>query len=154
MTRRDNRGGELENDMSKAEAVCVVALEVAENEFDRLCALSRVSTDAADMTEEEAATFAELRKKLVRAIMRGSLVVDASGVATYQPPVAGSKAFAFKNLMASALIGSNGKQQDQMSKTLQIIAAMTERTPAEVARLAIPDLKMCGSLVTLFMAAE
>ena len=140
--------------MAKAEAVFVVAAEVAENEFDRLCELRRVSTEVGDMNEEEATAFAELRKKLVRAVMRGTLVIDEAGVATYTPPVAGAKPFAFKNLTAASLIGSNGKQQDNMSRTLQIIAAMTERAPAEVARLAIPDLKMCGSIVTLFMSAE
>jgi len=131
-----------------------VGADVAESEFERLCEAANVEHDASEMHPAEAETFAELRRKVTKAIRRGSLTVGVDGLATYQA-ASNARGFAFKRLDASVLIASSGKHQpDDMTKTIHIIAGMTERPASEISRLSIADVKVCGVLAALFLAAE
>lgn len=141
-----------------------VAKEVAEQEFDRLCQAWRVSTDTESMSTAPAKTkdgdgpseleaFEEIKSKVVRRIMLGSLTVDESGIPTYTPPIPSGKPLTFRKLDGAILI-SSGRKKNDMEKIADMIAGMTQKPPVEIAKLDAPDLLFCGTLISLFLGAE
>lgn len=142
-----------------------VAREVAEVEFERMCEAWRVSTDiavmgttpiksaAGDEGQSEVEKFQELKDKVCRRIMNGTLVVDDAGLPTYTPPVANARPLTLSKLDGAVLI-SGGRKKNEMEKLVEMIAGMTGRPPVEIGKLASPDLLFCGSLIALFFSAE
>lgn len=127
-----------------------VALEVAEAEFERMCATRRIDTDVADMSEDDAESFRSLRKRVLRAMQRGELVVSESGDPVYTPP--GGKAITFYKPTGATFMAMDGKHDGPMARTVAAMHEMTRTARGEFAKLEGPDFQFCTALTTLFLA--
>jgi hypothetical protein len=132
-----------------------VAREVAELEFERICVARRIDTDESEMDDDDKKSFAEIKRKVVRAIERGDLVVNESGDPIFTPPVAGAQALTFHRptgatFMAMDSRGGNGK--GGITATVAAITEMTRTAPGVVSKLEAPDFQFCCTLANLFLA--
>lgn len=129
-----------------------VAKEVAEAEFERLCRASRVELD--DMSEEETKSLDDIKQPILRGIMRGRLTIDDKGIAHYTPPVENATPLVFTKFDGSVLMIARDNKSNGVRDSAGVIAEMTGQPVAKVAKMHLADLKFCGNLVALFLAAE
>lgn len=130
-----------------------IARDVAEGEFDRMCQLRRVNTDPDDMTAEEYESFLEVRRKLVRVMERGELVVTETGDPIYTPPVPSAKALTFHRPTGATFMAMDGSDGNQ-ARLVRIITEMTRVPKGEIAKLEAPDYVVCSTLANLFLAGR
>ena len=133
---------------------CKVSLDVATDEFARVCSAHHIDVDVEAMEEDERKNFATIERTIVKAIMNGRVTVDQSGTVTLIPRDGGP--LTFKRMDGSVLMHRTKTGGDLSSNELarNIAAAMTEKPPSEIARLSLGDFKLAGALVGLFLAAE
>lgn len=127
-----------------------VAREVAELEFEKLCASHRIDLD---MTAEEAAEFeTEIRGPVVREIMAGTLVVGEGGSPTFTP-VGGGKSYVIHPPTGATLMAL--ETHPGTKPAANMIAALTEMTRSErgeFSRMPARDLNALGRIARLFLS--
>lgn len=134
-----------------------VAKEVAEAEFDRMCAARRLDVDESDMDADDLEKFTDIKKNLVKAMMRGELVVNEAGDPVFTPPVPGAKPLTFHKPTGAtfmAMDSKDGKYKGNMTATAASITEMTKTTPGDVSKLEGPDFQLCCRLANLFLASR
>lgn len=124
--------------------------ETAEAEFIRYCEKQRVDIDP-DMTEEDQKSFNVQKKRIIRAIETGDLVVTENGVAVFS--VAGMQ-LEFKQPKASCLLAMDrakkGADTEAMFKLMGDICGVA---PASFSKIDLRDMQVCQALVMLFLAS-
>lgn len=129
-----------------------VAKEVAEAEFERFLESMDLDADPSTMDADDAKAFDEAKRTLVRAIERGSLVVDEKGQPIYTPQLGDIGAITFYEPTGASFIAMDGKKKDQqMAKMFAVMADMTRKPAATFSKLTMRDFKICQTLVTLFL---
>ncbi len=135
-----------------------VAREVAEEEFERMCRSRRLVTAVDEMDADDAASFEDLKKQLVRAIQDGSLAINDDGDPVYTPPVPHAKPITFYKPTGATLIAMDPRSpNDSDGNQARMARAMTDMTRSakgELSRLEIPDYRICSALTTLFLASR
>lgn len=130
----------------------IVAREVAEAEFDRMCAAYRVSLDANEASDEELAEWREMRAPIVRDIMRGLIIVGPDGNPTYTPP-GSATSFTFHPPTGATLMAletyPGGKN---IANMIAAMADMTRTDRGEFGKLPLPDVRVANRLANLFLA--
>ncbi len=133
-----------------------VATEVAEAEFERMCASRRVCTDPAQLDEDDVSGLDEIRKKVVRAIVTGELVVEENGDPVYTPPVAGAKPLHFYKPTGATIMAMDGARPGDadgpQGRMVRAITEMTKSPKGEISKLEVPDYQFCQLLAKLFLA--
>jgi hypothetical protein len=130
-----------------------IARDVAEAEFDRMCALRRVNIDPDDMTADEYESLLEVKNKLVRVIERGDLVITESGDPVFTPPVPGAKPLTFHRPTGATFMCLDGDDGNQ-TRLIRVITEMTRTAKGEISRLEAPDYVVCSKIANLFMAGR
>lgn len=130
-----------------------VAREVAEAEFDRMCSLRRVNIDPEDMTAEEYQSLLDVKRKVVRVIERGELVVNENGDPIFTPPVPGAKSLTFYRPTGATFMAMDGDDGNQ-ARLIRMITDMTRTAKGEIAKLEAPDYVVCSTLANLFLAGR
>lgn len=127
-----------------------VAAEVAEAEFDRMCAAMRIEHDLTELAEEELKAWEGLRDPIVKDIQRGQLIVDAEGRAVYTP--IGGKAITFNAPTGATLMAleTHGKGKD-VSNMIAAMADMTGAGKGDFSRLGVRDFQAVGRIARLFL---
>ena len=134
-----------------------VAQDVAEEDFERMCASRRVSTDPEEMDADDYEGLLALKKRIVRAIMAGDLVVMDDGDPVYTPPVSGSKPIHFYKATGATFMAMDGTGRDPEGNQGRMVRALTEMTRSakgEIAKLEVPDYTLCSQLCNLFLAGR
>ena len=128
-----------------------VAEEVAAAEFVRMCEANRIDHGTAELDEEELAEWEKLRAPIVRDIMGGQLVIDASGRPVYTPEI--GKAITFNPATGATLMAleTHGKGKD-VSNMVAAMADMTGTSKGDFSRLGVRDFQACGRIARLFLA--
>lgn len=128
-----------------------VAAEVAAAEFLRMCEANRIETDESVLDEEEQKEWSGLRDPIVKDIMRGVLVIDASGRPVYSPDI--GKPITFNAATGSTLIAleTHGKGKD-VSNMIAAMADMTGTNKGDFSRLGVRDFQAVGRIARLFLA--
>lgn len=133
----------------------VVAREVAEEEFDRFADEMDLDLDTSSMDAEDLTAFNKQKNRLVRAIERGSLVINENGEAVYTPQNAGSKhhdPITFHERTGASLMAMDGKKKGHdVAKTYAVMADMCKVHPSTFAGLKGTDVKVCEALFALLM---
>lgn len=127
-----------------------IALEVAEAEFERMCDSRRIDTNVAEMDDDDASSFEAIRKRVLRAIQRGELVVSENGDPVYTPP--GGKPITFYKPTGATFMAMDGKNDGPMARTVSAMHEMTRTGRGEFSKLEAPDFQLCTALATLFLA--
>ena len=133
----------------------VVAREVAGEEFDRFADEMDLDLDTSTMDAEDLTAFNKQKGRLVRAIERGSLVINENGEAVYTPQNPGSKNYdpiTFHERTGASLMAMDGKKKGHdVAKTYAVMADMCKVHPSTFAGLKGTDVKVCEALFALLM---
>jgi hypothetical protein len=114
-----------------------------------MCEARRIESDIKAMAPEDAAGFTDHKRKLLRMIERGELVVDESGDPTLA--VARAAPLKFKRPTgATFILMDDGR--GQITVTAKIIAELTGRNAADIAALDGRDFQQCCTLANFFLA--
>lgn len=132
-----------------------VALEVAEAEFDRFADEMDLDLDTSQMDAEDLAQFGKQKRRILRAIERGNLVISEKGEAVYTPCNARSKSsdpVTFHERTGASLMAMDGKKKNyDVAKTYAVMAEMCKVHPNVFAGLAGSDVKICEAIFALLM---
>lgn len=118
-----------------------------------MCELRRVNIDPEDMTSDEYDSLLEVKRRLVRVIERGDLVVSESGDPIYTPPVPGSKPITFYKPTGATFMAMDGNDGNQ-ARLIRMVTDMTRSAKGEIAKLEAPDYVVCSTLANLFLAGR
>lgn len=129
--------------------------ETAEIEFNRFAEAMDLDIDTDDMNEEDKNAFNRQKKRILRAIERGSLVINDGGEAVFTPsnPKSGySEPLTFHERTGASLMAmDNKKKNHDVAKTYAVLADMCKVNQSVFAKLAGSDIKLCESLFSVLM---
>jgi len=129
--------------------------ETAESEFDRFVDEMDLDLDTSQMDAEDLASFNKHKSKIIRAVERGSLIINENGEAVYTPSNKRSKSqdpITFHERTGASLMAMDGKKRGhEVAKTYAVMADMCKVHPSVFAGLAGTDVKVCEALFVLLM---
>lgn len=129
-----------------------VAEEVAQAEFERFCETMDLDIDQAHMDAEDKASLEDARRRIVRAMMRGKLVVNNDGEPVLSPSD-GGESITFRQLKGAHYMAIDKKKVGHnVERTHAMLAEQTRQSPQRFANMDGPDYKVCTAIITLFVA--
>lgn len=131
-----------------------VAQEVAEQEFDRFVDAMRLDVDPAGWDDEDKKSFTDSRNKILAAMRTGSLVIDERGQPSYTPSYGdNTQPVVFYRPTGATLMAMDGRKKGHdQAKLLAAMADMTRENASRFAKMDLYDLKVCQSVMLLFLA--
>jgi hypothetical protein len=133
----------------------LIALEVAEQEFDRFAEDMDLDLDVSKMDEDDKTAFEKQKRRILRAIQKGSLVINDDGEAVYTPshPRSGyTEPLTFHERTGASLMAMDGKKKGHdVAKTYAVLADMCKVHQRVFAGLVGTDVKTCEALFALLM---
>ena len=133
----------------------VVAVDMAEAEFDRFAESMDLDLDTAGMDAEDLTAFAKQKNRIIRAITKGALVVNDNGEAVYTPHRPSSKhkeAITFHERTGASLMAMDSKKKNHdVAKTYATMGDMCRVHQNIFAVLAGEDIKVCEAIYALLM---
>lgn len=135
-----------------------ISKELAEEEFVKWCELNDLDCDEALMNDEDKAAFEPLKARIVKAIQKGSAVIDGDTLEytlsdKYEGGMAGMK-ITVNPPTARMFAGMDGYKETQQIKKIQ--GAMSALCGVDVgvfAKMKVPDWKFFNAVCILFMSA-
>lgn len=134
----------------------VVALEVAQVDFERLCKARRIKTVDSDWTEEEQEAFSKLRKHICESICEGRLEIDNDDDPVLNPTGAEATVPArikFKKPKGATFLAMDGKSTN-MAKQFAAWADMSGIGAVHFSNLQAWDVELLARLFVLFFASR
>ena len=132
-----------------------VVEEVAVQAFDKFIEDMDLDFNVAVMDVEDKTAAEKLKRRVVGAIMRGSLNFNEDNEAVYTPRHKKSKhteAITFHERTGAHLTAMDrGKKGESAKQMYAIMGAMCEQPPSVFAGLVGPDIKLCEALFSLLM---
>ena len=132
-----------------------VAQDVAEAEFDKFADAMDLDVSPDGMNEESLESFQGLKRQVIRAIMKGSLIFNDDGEAIYTPRHRNSKfqePITFHERSGAHLTEMDkAKKRGAVAQTYAVMGAMTGQSASVFAGLVGPDIKTCEALYALLM---
>lgn len=129
--------------------------ETAKTEFDRFVESMDLDLDTADMDSEDLTAFNKQKNRILRAIERGTLIVNENGEAVYTPQHSRSKykePLTFHERTGASLMAMDGKKKNHdVTKTYAVMADMCRVHPGVFAGLVGTDVKLCEAIFALLM---
>ena len=132
-----------------------VSEEFAEEEFNRFSEEMDLDLDTSEMDTETIDAFNRQKKRLINALMNGSLIINDAGEAVYTPRKEKSgykEAITFhERTGASVMAIDSFKKNQDIRKTYAIMASMTELPSNVFSKLVGVDIKTCEAIFALLM---
>lgn len=132
-----------------------VAVEVAEQEFERFVEAMDLDLNTSDMDADDLAGFNKQKRRIIRAITRGHLVFNENGEAVYTPkhPRTSHKdPITFHERTGASIMAMDGKKKGHdAAKMYSILAEMCKVHPKTFAGMVGEDVKVCEALFALLM---
>jgi len=131
----------------------VVAPEMAEAEFDRFVDEMDLDVDTSVMDEEDRTSFDKQKRRIIKAMVNGSLIINENGEAVYAPQRSDIDSLItfHERTGASLMAMDNKKKNHDVAKTYAVMASMTKEHPGIFAKLKGTDIKVCEALYALLM---
>jgi len=131
----------------------VVAIEVCEKEFERFAEGMDIEVDTKYMDDEDTASLEKHKRRLIKAMRKGSLVINDNCEAVYTPVKSKvDDPLTFYEREADMLTAmDNKKKGHDVLKTYVVMAAMTKVHSRTIFKLKGVDLKTCESIFLLLM---
>lgn len=126
---------------------------VALLEFDRFVEEMDLDVDTADMDAEDLTAFNANKRRILRALENGSLIINDNGEAVYTPrKTENVDPITFHERTGASLMAMDGKKKGHdVAKTYAVMAEMCKVHPSTFAKLKGPDIKLCEALFALLM---
>lgn len=129
-----------------------VATEVAEAEFERFAEAMDLDTNVERMDDDDKAAFGNQKRRVVRAIEDGHLVVDDKGQPIFTPQLGDTTPITFYEPTGASLMSMDKrKANENFAKVFGTLADMTKTSAARFAALKGRDIKVCQALYLLFL---
>lgn len=130
-----------------------VATEVAEQEFMRWAEGADLEFKLDGLGDEDKKAFFDSKNTIVRAIEIGILIVDEHGQFVLTPRTEDAPSpITFKEPTGGALMASDQKKKDHdVTKMFAVMAHMTGQNIQRFAAMPSKDLKICQSIISLFL---
>ena len=131
-----------------------IALDVAEQEFDRFTDMMDLDVDVSRMDEEDKKSFESQKRPIIRALQMGSLVINEDGEPVYTPQRAGGDVnpITFHEHTGASLMAMDRKKNgENMGKLYSVMGDMTRTNANLFAKMKGGDLKVCQAIVNLYM---
>lgn len=130
-----------------------VALEVAEQEFNRFVEAMDLDVDPADMDEDDKKGFEQQRDRVVSAIQFGSLVISDSGEPVFTPQRSKDiDQITFHEPTGASLMAMDRKKKtEDVGKLYAAMGDMTKTHAGVFSKMKMADLKVCMAITTLFL---
>lgn len=130
--------------------------EMAESEFDRFMETMGVEYDESTLDAESISEFKAHRERIVKAIERGSFVVNDEGEGVFTPEKTqlpdGGKITFHEPTGETVQATDNGKAGKPVAKIHYALAQLTKQPVQTFVKLHMKDYKVCQSVITLFLA--
>jgi hypothetical protein len=133
----------------------VVALEVAQEDFERMCKARRIKSVNADWTEEEKTVFDFIRETVCAAISEGRLQIDNDDDPVLLPTGAAANVptrIKLRKATGTTLLAMDGKIGG--ARQFAAYADMAGIDKSHFAKLQFWDVEVLAKLFTLFFAAR
>lgn len=130
-----------------------VDIETAELELERFAEAMDLDLDADGLDDDDRTQLEKMKRRFMRGIQNGSLVVNDSGEAIYTPQKSSyQEPIHFHERTGATVLASDGfKKGKDMAKTYAAMADLC-RIPSKVfANLRGIDIKMCETIFALLM---
>lgn len=131
--------------------------ETAIIEFDRFIEIWEIDGDTAAMDEESREGFEDHKRKLVRGIMRGAILIDGEGLVTIRLKHTTQlelESITLKIPTGEALLRwDKYKDRQNVHKLNALLGAMCGQPPVIFAKMDARDLKPAMAVATLFLAS-
>lgn len=129
-----------------------VSEAVGLREFERFADAMDIDIDPAGMDDEDRKSLDVARRRFVLAVRDGSMVVSPDGFPHYTPKLGNTKTIKFNEPTGADLMSMDMKKRGHdMAKTYQVLASMTKEPVARFANMKRRDLRVCETVLTLFM---
>jgi hypothetical protein len=133
----------------------VVARGVAEEEFERFISGNGLSVPE-KMDAKDRRSFEESKRRIVEAIMSGSVVIDENDgdvVAVFTPAVSKDKTpLVFREPEGHAFMAMDSESPDHnVRKGHAFLASLTQQDKSRFSKLKARDWKVCDALGGLFL---
>jgi hypothetical protein len=128
----------------------VVATDVAEQEFERFLDAMDIDRDPASMDEDDKKGFEDAKRKFVKQVEVGRLVVDEKGQPVYTTH-AGKTLIFHEPTGASFMAMDSKKKGADVAKMCAVMADIAHCDPSEFAKMPNRDFQVCKTIITLFL---
>lgn len=129
-----------------------VATEVAEAEFARFTEAMDLDTDIERMDGDDQAAFKNQKRRVVRAIEDGHLVVDDKGQPIFTPQLGDTSPITFFEPTGASLMSMDKKKANEnVAKVFATLGDMTKTSAARFSAMKGRDVKLCQALYLLFL---
>ena len=133
-----------------------IALEVAEAEFDRFAEAWDIDADTAAMDDKDREAFEQHKRKMVRKIISGLLVINDDGnpVYTLIVPLGETANVTFNIPNGAAYVAMDKyKDRETVRKMNAFMGSATKLPPASFSNMNGRDVKVCQAIFALFMGS-
>jgi len=128
-----------------------IVKEVAEQDFLRFCEAQRIDTGFEDFTEEDKDAFDGHKRKIVKAIQRGQIVVNDQNQAVF---TANNLELVFKQPKGSSLIAMDrAKKGQDMGAMYNVMGDIVGQHPSVFSKMDAVDVKVCLAVTALFLGS-
>ena len=129
-----------------------VALEVAEAEFDRF--LERMDLDGEEdqIDPEDRKAFLKTKRRFIKAVQAGHLVVDEKGQPVFTPQEGGGGPITFFEPTGGSIMAMDSQHEKKRVHQMHaIIAHMTQQNMKRFAAMPRRDYEIVQSIALLFL---
>lgn len=124
--------------------------DVAEQEFERMCDAMHVDIDMTGESQENIDGFNDIKRKVIKALMTGSLTLTDDGRPVYRTDA--GKTMEFQQVTGAVLMSMDRvKKGEDTKKMFTVISELTGGGVSPSA-LGVRDIKILFALVSLFLS--
>lgn len=128
-----------------------VTAEVAETDFERFCETNGIEVDVDSLNEEDLASYNKQKSYIVKAIMKGNLVIDEDDRAVFDY---GKGTLVFEEPDGDAFTAMDRAKKNEDMKALNLsMAAITGEDAKLFTRMKMRHVKVCMAITSLFLGS-
>ncbi len=127
-----------------------VALEVALQDFDRMCKARRIETSGEDWTEEDKKSFEEIRDRVCKHICAGDVIVTEEGDPQFKFGAPNAGPLKLGKPKGSSILAMDGKEGS--AKAFYALADISGVSVKHFSGLDLADIRILEDFFILFFA--
>jgi hypothetical protein len=131
-----------------------ISVEMAEQEFERFGEAMDLDFDTSFMDEEDRKGFEGSKRRIVKAIMSGAMIINDEGCPVYTPQRAQGDVNPitfYEPTGATYMAMDRKKKTEDMGKMMALMADYTQTSSGLFAKMKNADFKVCLAVTTLFL---
>lgn len=126
-----------------------VALEVAQQEFERWADVFEIDIDTAGLDDEELKAFEAFKQKFIKRIQSGALSMDEDGSLEFTPRGDDGEPLKFEE-PTGAVLSARQKNDTDIQAARRVLATWAGVSPKRFADMKLRDFNFCSELLAFF----